>query len=49
VHRVIGAAELAWRRSLETTTIADLMGMVMADASPEGLVKAAEWLQDAMH
>jgi hypothetical protein len=44
----MGAAELAWRQSLATTTVADLMFMVLADASPEGLVKAAEWLQEAM-
>jgi Rrf2 family protein len=49
VHRVMGAAELAWRQTLAATTIADLGAMVMADASPEGLVKAAEWLQQAVH
>ena len=31
-----------------TTTIADLVAMVVADARPEGLVKAAVWLQQAM-
>lgn len=48
VHRVMGGAELAWRHALATTTIADLVAMVVTDARPEGLVKAAVWLQQAM-
>jgi Rrf2 family protein len=49
VHRVMGAAELAWRQTLATTTIAELVAMVVADARPEGLAKAADWLQEAVH
>jgi hypothetical protein len=30
------------------TTIADLAGMVLTDASPEALAKAATWLQSVM-
>jgi Rrf2 family protein len=48
IHRVMGEAEMAWRASLAATTIADLVGSVQSDVPPEGLIKAAEWLQQAI-
>jgi Rrf2 family protein len=48
IQRAMAGAEAAWRASLAATTIADLAGMVLTDASPEALAKAATWLQSVM-
>jgi Rrf2 family protein len=48
IHRVMGAAEAAWRAALSSVTIADLVGMVVRDADPAGLAKGARWLQEAV-
>jgi Rrf2 family protein len=47
VHRVMAAAETAWRAALQTTTIADLGRTVVHDASRDTLIATASWLETA--
>lgn len=48
VARAMYAAEAAYRASLASTSIADLIRGVAADASPAAMVKAAAWLQEEL-
>jgi Rrf2 family protein len=48
IHAAMDNADGAWRRELRNTTIDDLLRQVSRDASPKGLVKAANWLQEAL-
>ena len=47
IHRAMVRADAAWRAELRATTIADLLGGILADASPEALAKGVRWLQGA--
>ena len=46
IHAAMNRADDAWRLELRNTTIADLLRQVHRSASPKGLVKAANWLQE---
>lgn len=48
VARAMYAAEAAYRASLASTSIADLIRGVASDAPPAALVKAAAWFQEEM-
>lgn len=48
IHAVMNRADDAWRRELRNTSIADLLRQVSRDASPKGLMKAANWLQEVL-
>jgi Rrf2 family protein len=48
IHRAMDAADDAWRDSLRSVTVAELVDGVMRDASPAGLAAGARWIQEAM-
>jgi Rrf2 family protein len=48
IHVVMQRADDAWRAELRHTSIADLVGMVAASASPEALVKGLSWMQEVL-
>jgi Rrf2 family protein len=48
IHVAMNRADDAWRRELQSTTVADLLRQVARDASPKGLAKAATWLQEVL-
>jgi len=48
VARAMYDAEAAYRASLRTTTIADLISRVAVDASPVALARAAAWFQEVL-
>jgi len=48
IHRAMDAADDAWRASLRSVTVAELVDGVMRDASPAGLAAGARWIQEAM-
>ncbi|WP_327260792.1 Rrf2 family transcriptional regulator [Streptomyces sp. NBC_01232] len=47
IARVMGAAEAAWRASLQGVTIADLVGSVERDNGPGALPAIGAWLDPA--
>jgi Rrf2 family protein len=46
IHRAMVRADEAWRTALRSTTIADLLMGVLAEAPREALLKGAAWLQE---
>ena len=48
IHRTMARAEEAYRSVLRDTTVADLLGGTLADASPEALLRGAKWLTDVL-
>ncbi len=48
IHVVMQRADDAWRAELRQTSIADLVGMVAASASPEALRKGLSWIQEVV-
>src|SRR6478735_6266339 len=48
INRVMDAADDAWRSTLRSVTVAELVDGVMRDASPAGLAAGARWIQEAM-
>jgi Rrf2 family protein len=48
IHAVMNRADEAWRRELGNTTITDLVLEVARHASPKGLEKSANWLQEVL-
>lgn len=48
IHVVMNDADEAWRNELRKVSIADLMGRVVADASPKGLEQGARWMQEVL-
>jgi Rrf2 family protein len=48
IHRTMMRAEDAYRAVLRETTVADLVDGMLADASPEGLVRGARWLEQVL-
>jgi Rrf2 family protein len=48
IHVAMNRADHAWRNELRDTSIEDLLRQVGRDASPKGLVKAANWLQEVL-
>jgi len=48
INRAFLAADEAWRAELSRTTIADLLGGVLAEAPPVALEKGARWLGEAV-
>ncbi|HEX4492190.1 MAG TPA: Rrf2 family transcriptional regulator [Acidimicrobiia bacterium] len=47
IHRAMVRADGAWRDSLRSTTIAELLHGVLTEAPPTSLTKGIEWLQAA--
>ncbi|MEU2658306.1 Rrf2 family transcriptional regulator [Streptomyces sp. NPDC007325] len=47
VARAMGAADAAWRASLDGVTIADLAASVEADSGPDALPAVGAWLNGA--
>jgi Rrf2 family protein len=48
IHAVMNDADEAWRNELRGVSLADLMGRVVADASPRGLQQGARWMQEVV-
>jgi len=48
VHRAMARAESAYSAALAETTVADLVSDMLKDASPEGLIRGAQWLQQTL-
>jgi Rrf2 family protein len=48
IHAALDRADAAWRAELRATTLADLVRQVMANASPQALVKGAVWLREVV-
>jgi Rrf2 family protein len=48
IHAVMSTADEAWRAELRRVSIADLMGQVVAGASPKGLEQGARWMQEVL-
>ena len=48
IHRVMDAADAAWRDSLRAVTVAELVDGVMREASPAALAAGARWIQEAI-
>ena len=46
IHRVMVEADEAWRARLAGTSLADLAAGVARDASPKGIEKFGQWLQE---
>ncbi|HYV59238.1 MAG TPA: Rrf2 family transcriptional regulator [Acidimicrobiia bacterium] len=46
IHRVMVEADEAWRAQLARTSVADLAAGVARDATPEGIEKFGQWLQE---
>ena len=44
ISRAMGAADAAWRASLASVTIADLVASVQGDSGPEALPRIGAWL-----
>ncbi|MEU8678776.1 Rrf2 family transcriptional regulator [Streptomyces sp. NPDC048560] len=47
IARAMSAADAAWRASLQTVSIADLVGSVETDSGPEALPRIGTWLNGA--
>ncbi|MGW5739021.1 MULTISPECIES: RrF2 family transcriptional regulator [Streptomyces] len=47
IARAMGAADAAWRASLQAVSIADLVGSVQDDSGPEALPAIGTWLDAA--
>jgi len=45
IHRTMARADAAWRDELRATTVADLLGVVVAEAPRESLAKGIKWIQ----
>ncbi len=48
IHAVMNDADEAWRHELRRVSLADLMGRVVAGASPKGLEQGARWMQEVL-
>lgn len=48
IHRAMIRAEDAYRAVLNDTTLNDLIDGMLADASPEGLLRGAQWLEQVL-
>ena len=48
IHSVMNEADAAWREQLRRVSLADLMGRVVAGASPKGLEQGARWMQEVL-
>jgi Rrf2 family protein len=48
IHRVMDDADAAWRASLRTVTVAELVDGVLRDAAPAALAAGARWIEEAM-
>jgi Rrf2 family protein len=48
IHVLMNRADAAWRAQLANTTIADLAGAVVEQASPAALTKGATWMQEVL-
>lgn len=46
IARAMADAEDAWRASLRSRTVADLLGALATEVSPQSAVKAAAWFQE---
>jgi Rrf2 family protein len=46
IHVLMDRADAAWRSELAATTVADLVGTVIEQASPRALAKGAAWMQE---
>ncbi|MET8685547.1 Rrf2 family transcriptional regulator [Streptomyces sp. NPDC004732] len=47
ISRTMAAADAAWRASLQSVAIADLVGSVRQDSGPEALPRIGAWLNSA--
>lgn len=48
IARVMWAAEAAWRETLASTSVRDLLGEVASVATPVAIRRTAEWFQEAV-
>ena len=48
IHRVMTSADAAWRASLRSVTVAELVATVAKDAPPVGLLAGAQWIQEVL-
>jgi Rrf2 family protein len=48
IHVLMDRADAAWRAELAATTIADLAGTVVQQASPVALARGAAWMQEVL-
>jgi DNA-binding IscR family transcriptional regulator len=48
ITRAMQRAEQAWRESLRSETVADLLTALAADVNPRAAMKAATWMQEAL-
>lgn len=48
ITRAMQRAEQAWRESLRSETVADLLVALSADVNPRAAMKAATWMQEAL-
>lgn len=48
ITRAMGRAEQAWRESLRSETVADLLMSLSKDVNPRAAMKAAAWMQEAL-
>ena len=48
IHRAMTSADDAWRASLRSVTVADLVRTVARDAPPAALASGASWIQEAL-
>ena len=48
IHQVMTSADAVWRASLRAVTVADLVELMVRDASPTGLAAGAQWIQEAL-
>jgi Rrf2 family protein len=48
IHRMMQAAEMAWRASLSATTVAELVRQTMRSADPRVATKSLKWFQEVL-
>ncbi|MGH9026484.1 MAG: RrF2 family transcriptional regulator [Acidimicrobiia bacterium] len=48
IHVLMDRADAVWRAELAATTVGDLAGTVMEQASPVALAKGATWMQEVL-
>lgn len=48
IHVVMSKADDAWRAELRATSLADVVGMVAAGASPKAMEKGVNWLKEVL-
>jgi DNA-binding IscR family transcriptional regulator len=48
IARAMARAEEAWRASLRSTTVADLLAGLAKDVEPKAAVKATAWMQEVL-